>query len=338
MLDTLKSAKDDRYWLLGLTAGLVLFHLFLTDKTGDMKSFSVSFIFWGAVLSMVWDKKEQLRLRSDRFSSLLGTTLIALACWKIIHISSGGAFVQALPLIFGLSLALIASGYRGLGQYRPELLALGVLALPGEKFLSNILQSLIHALSGNYLAELTAQFTTVGLRLVGLPAELHDSVYVHTSKAIVFVHEGCSGGGVIDFLLRLSLLLMIVFPLQRLGKILSPLIAIAIGFLTNGVRVMVMVFLVHQGNTPAFDYWHTGNGSQIFGAIGVVLFGLACFPFIQPGASTTDAPPEAPLIPEESALESSPPEAPAAGISSPEVSVPETSASEESNSQEQENA
>ncbi|MGB0564437.1 MAG: cyanoexosortase A [Spirulinaceae cyanobacterium] len=310
MLDTFKPAKDDRYWLLGLTAGLVLFHLFLTDKTGDMKSFSVSFIFWGAVLSMVWDKKEQLRLRSDRFSSLLGTTLIALACWKIVHISSGGAFVQALPLVFGVSLALIASGYRGLGQYRPELLALGVLALPGEKFLSNILQSLVHGVSGLYFAEWTSRFTVFGLSLVGLPAELQESVYVHTSKAIVFVHEGCSGGGVIDFLLRLSFLMMIVFPIQRLGKALTPLMAIAIGFVTNGVRVMVMVFLVHQGNMSAFDYWHTGNGSQIFGAIGVILFGLACFPFIQPSSSEpqstdsprVDSPPpsEAPLPPEAS--------------------------------------
>ncbi|NEO85866.1 MAG: cyanoexosortase A [Spirulina sp. SIO3F2] len=294
MLDTLKPVKDTRYWLLGLTVGLVLFHLFLTDKTGDAKSFSVSFIFWGAVLSMVWDKKDQLNLESDRFSSLFGTTLLSLALFKVVQISSGGAFVQALPLLFGLSLALIASGYKGLGQYRQELLALGVLALPGERFLSNILQALLQAVRGQELAEVTAQFTALGLNVAGLPVELHDAVYVHTTQSVVYVHDGCSGGGVIDFLMRLSFLLMLVFPIQRLGKFLAPLIAIAIGFLTNGVRVMVMVWLVHQGNTAAFDYWHTGTGSQVFGAIGVILFGLVAFPFIQPGAlsSESEAEPE----------------------------------------------
>lgn len=282
MLTTFKPVKDTRYWLLGLTVGLVLFHLFLTDKTGDAKSFSVSFIFWGAVLSMIWDKKEHLNLHSDRFSSLFGTTLLSLALFKVVQISSGGAFVQALPLVFGLSIALIASGYRGLGQYRQELLALGVLALPGERFLANILEAVLQGLRGQALAEVTAQFTAFGLNVVRLPVELHDAVYLHTSKAIVYVHEGCSGGGVIDFLLRLSFLLMLTFPVKRLGTFLAPVIAIAIGFLTNGVRVMIMVFLVHRGNMASFDYWHVGTGSQVFGAIGVVLFGLACFQFIQP--------------------------------------------------------
>lgn len=287
MLDTFKHthkyAKDNRYWLLGLGAALVAFHLFLTDKTGDMKSFSVSFIFWGAILSMIWDRKDQLRLASDRFSSLFGTTLLVLALWKVLQISSGGAFVQALPLIFGISLALLASGFAGLGQYRQELLALGVLALPGERFLSNLLESLLLAVRGQYFTELTAEFATTGLNLVGLPTDLQKNVYLHTAQAVVFVHEGCSGAGVIDFLLRLSLLLMLIFPLKTIGKFLAPLMAIIIGFVVNGVRVAVMVFLVHRGDMAAFDYWHVGDGSQIFGAIGVVLFGLAAFPFITQG-------------------------------------------------------
>lgn len=289
MLDTFKSAKDNRYWLLGLGVALAVFHLFLTDKTGDMKSFSVSFIFWGAILSMIWDRKDQFRLESDRFSSIFGTTLLVLAFWKILQISSGGAFVQALPLLFGLSLALLASGFQGLGQYRQELLALGVLALPGERFLSNLLEMLLQAVRGQYFTELTSEFATLGLNLAGLPTDLQEKVYLHTAQAVVYVHSGCSGAGVIDFLLRLSLLLMLIFPLKTIGKFLSPLMAIIIGFVVNGIRVMVMVFLVHQGDMTAFDYWHVGDGSQIFGAIGVVLFGLAAFPFITQGGLAPDA-------------------------------------------------
>lgn len=282
MLETRKYLQDARYSLLVLAAGLMVFHLFLTDKTGDMKSFSISVIFWGAIASMIWDKKENLRFESDLFSTCLGSTLLVFALFKTVQVSSGGAFVQALPFIFALSLALIASGVQGLPQYTREILGFGVLALPGERFLSNILESILRAVRGQYFTDLTSQFSTAMLNLMGLPVELQDRTYLHTSDAVVYVHEGCSGGGVIDFLLRLSLLLMIVFSTSLLGKFLMPLLAIVIGFVVNGVRVMVMVFLVHQGNMPAFDYWHVGLGSQIFGGIGVILFGLAAYRFIQP--------------------------------------------------------
>lgn len=285
MLNTLKAAQETRYWLLGLAASLMLFHLALTDQTGDMKSLSISFIFWGAIASMVWDKKESLQFRSTLFSSVLGTTILGLALFKTLQISSGGVFVQALPLIFAFSLALMASGWEYLGQYRKELLAFAILALPGERFLSGGLEALLTNTTGQNLTMLTAKTATFGLNLVGMNPLLTDDVYINLSRSIVRVHEGCSGAGIIDFLLRLALLFLIIFKTSQQGKWLSPLIAIALGFIINGVRVALMAFLINNFNTETFDYWHVGDGSQVFGAIGVILLGGICYRFIQPEPS-----------------------------------------------------
>ncbi|TVQ56008.1 MAG: cyanoexosortase A [Spirulina sp. DLM2.Bin59] len=289
--DTLKLALDSRYWLLALAAGLMLFHLALTDQTGDMKGFSISLIFWGAIASMVWDKQETLRFRTSLSASLFATTLLILTFWKILQISSGGIFVQAVPLIFGFSLALIASSWRGLGQYRKELLAFAVLALPGERFLAGNIESLVQSITGYSFTMLTAAAATFGLNLVGIRTFLDNGVYMHLSRSIVRVHEGCSGAGIIDFLLRLSFLFLIIFTTTRLGKYLAPVIAILLGFLVNSFRVAVMAYLINDFNTETFDYWHVGSGSQIFGAIGVILFGLICFPFIKSESSQPAAEP-----------------------------------------------
>lgn len=285
MLNTLKVAQDARYWLVGLAASLMIFHLALTDQTGDMKSLSISFIFWGAIASMVWDKKESLYLRSTLFSSVLGTTILGLAFFKTLQISSGGVFVQALPLLFALSLALIASGWQHLGQYHKELLAFAILALPGERFLSGGLTAILGSLTGKTLTMFTSQAATIGLSLVGMNPVLTDDVYINLSRSIVRVHEGCSGAGIIDFLLRLSFLFLIIFTTSRSAKWLCPIIAIVLGFLINAVRVSLMAYLINNFNTATFDYWHVGGGSQIFGAIGVILFGVICYRFIQPEPS-----------------------------------------------------
>ncbi len=85
---------------------------------------------------------------------------------------------------------------------------------------------------------------------------------------------------------------MIIFTTSRHAKWACPLIAIALGFIINGVRVALMAYLINNFNTETFDYWHVGDGSQIFGAIGVILFGVICYRFIQPESSDSPQPAE----------------------------------------------
>lgn len=279
-MDALKLAHQPKYWLLAIAVSLLTIHLGLTWKTGDIKTLSISVIFWGAIVSQIWDRKETYSLESSLFSSLLGTVLLTLALFKTSQIASGGPFLQALPLIFAVGLGLIASGAKGLRQYWQELLAFFILALPGERFLSHILESLMIAISGEHLTSLTAKFAALVLGIFRFNVSL-DDVFIILPKTIVKVYEGCSGASSIDFLLRLGFLFMIMFPTQRIGKIITPVLAILVGFFVNGIRVFIMAYLANTGDDKAFDYWHVGDGSQIFGAIAVLLFGGVCYLLIQ---------------------------------------------------------
>jgi cyanoexosortase A len=279
-MDALKLAHQPKYWILAIAVSLLTIHLGLTWKTGDIKTLSISVIFWGAIVSQVWDRKETYTLESSLFSSLLGTIILILALFKTSQIASGGPFLQALPLIFALGLGLIASGAKGLQQYWQELLAFFILSLPGERFLSHILESLMIFITGEQLTTLTAKFATLFLDIFGFNVSLND-VFIILPKTVVKVYEGCSGASSIDFLLRLGLLFIIMFPTQRIGKILTPFLAILVGFFVNGIRVFIMAYLANTGDDKAFDYWHVGDGSQIFGAIAVLLFGGVCYFLIQ---------------------------------------------------------
>lgn len=276
LMDALKLAHQPKYWILAIAVSLLTIHLGLTWKTGDVKTLSISVIFWGAIVSQIWERKETYTLDSTLFSSIFGTVILTLALFKTSQIAYGGPFLQALPLIFALGLALVASGIQRLGQYWQELLAFSILALPGERFLSTLLEKIMTVLTGEQLTTLTAKFSAVVLKIFQFDVSL-DDVFLILPKSVVKVYEGCSGGSSIDFLLRLGLLFIIMFPTQRMGKIITPIMAILVGFFVNGVRVVIMAYLANTGDDKAFDYWHVGDGSQIFGAIAVLLFGGVCY-------------------------------------------------------------
>jgi exosortase/archaeosortase family protein len=69
-----------------------------------------------------------------------------------------------------------------------------------------------------------------------------------------------------------------MFPLERFNqkihKIFIIIFAIVTGFLVNVVRVSLMAILAAASKPEAFDYWHEGDGSLIFGMIAVGIFGL----------------------------------------------------------------
>ena len=91
------------------------------------------------------------------------------------------------------------------------------------------------------------------------------------------VYKGCSGIKSIIDLLGLAGLLLVMVPSDWMKRILLPVVAVLIGFLVNGVRVVLMGILVASSNLTAFEYWHVGDGSLIFSTISVLLFGLFCF-------------------------------------------------------------
>jgi len=259
-----------RDWLIACFGGLAILHLNLTQQmSGQSDLSSSSLLFWFSAFMLLWQKRAQLNVRSDRPSNLLGTALLTLVFYKSLHLFTDDSFLRIWPLLSVLGWALIASGAHGLKQYKKELFLLSFLAIPWEfVYLFDI--SLV-----------TAKFSAFVLWLLGFEV-VRQGVWIILPTGSIEVYNGCSGIRMIFQLLGICWLILALMPEERKwtgekfarakqtgGLVIS---AIAVGFIVNGVRVALMAALVALSDTAGFDYWHTGNGSLVFSAIAVLLF------------------------------------------------------------------
>lgn len=256
--------KESQYWLLGIGAGLIAVHLSLTWKADQPSLLGASFVFWVAISSLIWDKREKLNLQSGIVPSICGFIMIALALLKSAFPINPGGIAHLFPIVSAFGLALIASGFKGLKQYRGELLALFFLAAP-----KLIPPSLID------LSLTTAKFSTAIMWYAGLQV-FRTGVQIHLPSDSVIVNFPCSGTEQVFHLMGLAIIALIMFPMKLWQKVLVPIVAIIVAFIVNGFRVALMAILVDLGDKNAFDYWHMGDGSLVFSLISVTIFGSFC--------------------------------------------------------------
>lgn len=259
-----KSLQTSNFWLLGITSGLMAIHLTLTWSAEDSSLWGIGALFWMAVGSMLWSKRESLNLESSAIASTLGMILVALVLVKSIFISGYDPFLRVFPVISGLGIALLASGLRGLKQYWQELLILCFIA-PSPGLLSLVID----------ISVLTAQFATAVLWYAGFDVS-RQGVYVAVPSGVVEVYSGCSGIETMLQLLGLTLVFLVMFPTNKIAKIVVPVVAVSIAFVVNGIRVALLAVLSAPNNQQAFEYWHKGDGSLVFSTTAVLIFGLFC--------------------------------------------------------------
>ncbi len=250
------------FWLLTIGSGLMAIHLTLVWRADNPNTLGTSILFWSAVASMVWQRRDDLKLESGIFASLLGFLLIVFILIRCAAIPLGGNFFDLIPVLSGLGLGLLASGFRGLKQYWTELTALLFIGAP------RLIEPWIIDIS-----PITAKFSAFILWYSGFEARLN-GVYISLPTGTVEVYPGCSGIETMIQLLGLGLLFLLIFPTNWIQKIFVPIVALCLGFVVNGFRVMLLAILVAQNNTEAFDYWHHRDGSFIFSITAVLLFGL----------------------------------------------------------------
>jgi cyanoexosortase A len=268
-LNKLRLTTGLNVWIVGIAVGLIALHLTLAMKANNLELLSTSLVFWAAVSSLVWEKHDKLSTESGVFSSFLGATLLASVLIKSALVSGNDIFLRISPFISAFGLALVVSGAKGLKQYWQELLLLGFISIP---------QGVVQKFAD--LTLFTAQFSNFLLWCLGFPV-IRQGVFITLPPAKVVVAEGCSGINSMLQLLGLALLFIFMFPeTNRKQKIYIPILALLVAFFVNGIRVAMLTLLVAHSNPAAFDYWHTGTGSQIFPLIGVVILGLFCWFFI----------------------------------------------------------
>jgi cyanoexosortase A len=265
-----KEILKPNFWLLGITVALIAIHINAVWKfDSDIDKISISAICWGVILLSISRKHQNLALKSNAVASFFGLVLIFLPLVRsmFVHVPND-ILVEISPLITFLGLGMITSGFRGLKQYWQEAIVICTLVLP-QVFVSTLVEKLIN------LNEIAAQFAYFLLWYGGFDVKLQ-GVNVMLPTGSVEVYAGCSGLIPMLMMFKLSVLFLVLFPPKMVGKILLPILAVLIAFIVNGVRIALMAILAAFSNLETFDYWHQGDGSQIFSLISILIFGLFC--------------------------------------------------------------
>ncbi|MGQ4646832.1 cyanoexosortase A [Lyngbya aestuarii] len=261
----LSAIKGSQFLLLGIATGLITIHLSLTERIDGSSVSSIGLLFWLAAASLIWQKRNSLNLESDVFSSFLGILLIAVVLLRSSSPQLTTHFLGAFPFLSGLGLALLASGFKGLRQYWQELLLLFFLGVPKAAIFPVIDISVV-----------TAKFAAVMMWYTGFDV-FQQGVTVMLPGGGVNVQPFCSGLRGIFYLLGLSVLTLVMFPVSGVKKYFVPIIAMILAFVVNGVRVVIMAFFASTQNQKVLAYWHDGQGSLVFTLMAVMLFGLFYF-------------------------------------------------------------
>jgi cyanoexosortase A len=248
-------------WLMSLFSSLYAIFLSLVWRHENVSHLGISILFGLAIFSLLQEKKKQLYFRSSIAASLVGLCLVVgVLVYSVIQ--PGGSLLRVQPFVSGFGVGLLASGVRGLKQYTQELIALFFLGVP----------SLI-ASRWVDISPATASFSRLVLLYTGFDVS-GQGVVVKLPTGSIQVVYSCSGIDQMNYLLSLSILCLIMFPLIGWRKqLLVPLVGLILGFLANVIRVSMMAIFA-ASNKEAFKLWHTGTGSYVFAIAAVLLLGL----------------------------------------------------------------
>ena len=250
------------FWMGVLLSTLVIINLTIFYKMDNIAHVGMSGLCWLAIYSLLWDRRGQLKFRQELVPMIIGIFLILVNLWfsKSIPTEKESNILSVAPFIFSLGMALLASGFQGLKQFKGELLIVFFLAIP--RVLLNMFTN---------ISPFTAKVSSFLLHYAGFPVVL-DGVFIHLPQGSVKVYEGCSGVESMTYVLSLAVVSLIMFPVRKKDQFYVPLVALIIGFFVNAFRVVLMALLVANGNEESFIYWHEGEGSLVFGMIAVIIF------------------------------------------------------------------
>ncbi|MDA0266879.1 MAG: cyanoexosortase A [Cyanobacteria bacterium] len=269
--------KPFRYGMLALLVALLSIYMGLMWRYGDTAHMGMSGLFILATGMLLWERRD-LKLTPTGAGMVLGAIgvvlFLGISTWLFPQAATHGevgnqggkiftVFLRLLPALAGLSVALLASGWAGMRQFWRELGILLALGLPGvvAAFIADI-------------SPLTARFSGWLLQAGGYDV-VREGLVLRLPGGGVEVYYGCSGMESISYLIGLSALCLIVYPVSGLKRYITPVMGIILGFVINAIRVALMAVLWSSGNEIGFTYWHEGEGSLMFGLIAVIAFG--CF-------------------------------------------------------------
>lgn len=269
------NTQRTQFWLGCVGLGVIALHLTLTWRlTQQTDQMVLNVLFWGAIASLLWQRRQTLTLTSDWVSSTIATLLMGLVLIKSLSLFwFESTYLRVFPGLAALSLGLLASGLR-LKQYWREGVMILTLMIP-----SGTLAQMLEPWLGETIQTFLAQSTTFFLHYVGIDV-IRQGTEVLMVNGAVKVEYGCTGVPIFILLIQLSILLILLFPtrMHQQGYIL--LLAGAIAFILSSARITIMILVVSQPDR--FEYWHGPEGAQIFSTLGIILFALCSQAMLTP--------------------------------------------------------
>ncbi|MEH2364420.1 cyanoexosortase A system-associated protein [Nostoc sp.] len=260
--------KTQYFYLIGIFTTLAALHLNMVNNH-PLESKEIAFytLYWAGIIFLLWQNRQQDNT-TTWFSSLLGLGLLFMVILRPISQWHLDLFLFRFgPIFAALGLGLLSFGFAGLRHHWRLFLLLCLMLFP-YGFINEIFAFRLH------FSELTATISAFLLHYLGLKATVQGAL-VKLPTGQVEVLYFCTGGMLILWLLKLTLLIMVViFPLtwrQRLGLIVC---AIATGFLVGCIRVALLAVVVN--NHSLFDYWHSYTGGGIFMVIATITYAALC--------------------------------------------------------------
>ncbi len=256
------------FYLLGIVSTLAILHLEIV-RNHPFESPEISFyaLYWGGILFLLWQNRQQENT-GTWFSNCLGLALLFVVILRPLYLwHLDLTLFRFGPIVAGLGLGLLAFGFSGLRHYWRIYLLLCLMFFP-YGFINEILNSKLH------LSEVTAVTSAFILHYLGYQATYQGAIITLPTGQVEVLYY-CTGGLVIVWLFRLTLLIMVVvFPLtwrQKWGLCLG---AIGTGFIIGCIRVALLAVVVNQQDL--FAYWHSYTGGSIFMAIATISYAALC--------------------------------------------------------------
>lgn len=235
-------------------------------------------LVWGGALICLEDQLERLRPRPGWFGLVFGTLLLVWVLARTAVILSLDGVIFALTPLAGLALTLLCLPLNRLGRFREALLCL--LLLPASKIIG------LWVVSEQALSLLTARGAALWLDVLGLEVAVEGRRLMLPGGS-VSVAGACNGTETIALLVCVAIIFVLAFPVRSSsGRAVLILLAPLIGLLSNTGRIALLAVLSTLGQTTVgqltvgqasnhawFHFFHDEQGSLVFSALAVGLYG-----------------------------------------------------------------
>lgn len=267
-----------RYPLESFAIGIAAIHIGLVWFVDDTNLLFSSLIFWPAAFLSVGKRPPLGDLSANLPTKVAGIGLIGFAIAKAftsigIDLSTVSQvdFLYLYPFLTGLGLFLLMGRAAAWQQAWKPLVLLFFLGVP---------ELILFATTNP--AGLTARFADVLLWYVGYDV-VREGVWLHLPGGSVEVIQSCSGLRAMTRLLSMAVLSLLCLPRRwPLAQILGlPLLAVAIAFISNGLRVALLAILKAGDYDSAFHSLHGGSTSQLFSIASIALYMAVVWQLVQ---------------------------------------------------------